>query len=128
MMLRQDLIRIPAMLAYVVQGPRQRLRQLSHHGLRTGLRVQGVGDDACNNAVLCQAGRQWGVVPLLACRDTLTLHQLRPAMKCWLIIESTIDIKIWQCLKSLNVLADNARYIARMAMGADVPSLADGSI
>ena len=69
MIVRQDLIRIPAMLAYVVQGPCQRLRQLSHHILRAGLRVQGIGDDTCNNAALCQAGRQRGVVPLLACRD-----------------------------------------------------------
>ena len=57
MVLRRDLLRIPAMLAYVVEGPRQRLRQLSHHVLSAGLRVQGVGDDACNNATLCQAGR-----------------------------------------------------------------------
>ena len=76
MVLRQDLIRIPAMLAYVVQGPCQRLRQLSHHVLRPGLRVQGVGDDACDNAALCQAGRQRGVVPLLACQDILTPHQM----------------------------------------------------
>ena len=69
MALRQDLIRIPAMLAYVVQGPRQRLRQLSYHVLRAGLRVQGVGDDTCDNAALRQAGRQRGVVPLLACQD-----------------------------------------------------------
>ena len=74
---RQDLIRIPAMLAYVVQGPCQRLRQLSHHGLRAGLRVQGVGDDARNNAALRQAGRQRGVVPLLTWRDRQTLHQLK---------------------------------------------------
>ena len=69
MVLRQDLIRIPAMLMYIVQGPRQRLGQLSHHVLCAGLRVQGVGDNACNNAALCQAGRQRGVVPLLPCRD-----------------------------------------------------------